>query len=168
MAKSLAGLRCYSCGSRGPGLLKCGRCHAAYFCGVECQREAWGRHQSECNSSPHAVRERRLAEEAKRSDADWLARAKVAAEDSIESVEHDDWEAGQLRFRRLRKEWRGSGAARRRAARHARGKRLSRLRLDRESIVDALLDERLPIFAENVPLPLMIEAVEEYWESVGL
>ena len=39
---------CESCGIGGEGLLRCGRCKTAFFCGPVCQRQGWQRHKGQC------------------------------------------------------------------------------------------------------------------------
>ncbi|KAL4452141.1 hypothetical protein ABPG75_007803 [Micractinium tetrahymenae] len=45
---SEAALRCAACKQHAENLMRCGRCRAAQYCSVECQRKDWAAHKKAC------------------------------------------------------------------------------------------------------------------------
>jgi hypothetical protein len=59
-AHAPAGRVCAWCGQVGKELLRCGRCKAAWYCGVDHQRAAWkAGHKQECGAAAAAVSEQK-------------------------------------------------------------------------------------------------------------
>jgi len=53
--------RCEQCGKEGDGMRRCGKCRAAIYCSVKCQRDAWlSGHRNKCVASVSAAKQTAL------------------------------------------------------------------------------------------------------------
>ncbi|KAL0034980.1 hypothetical protein WJX79_003981 [Trebouxia sp. C0005] len=76
---------CANCGETGD-LLRCSRCHAAYFCSAKCQKAYWPFHRMSCHKNEFAD----AVEEAEPKFAGWMrshGKLAVLKDDEIERLE---------------------------------------------------------------------------------
>ncbi|DBA98111.1 hypothetical protein WJX77_010113 [Trebouxia sp. C0004] len=76
---------CANCGENGD-LLRCSRCHAAYFCSAKCQKAYWPFHRLSCHKNEFA----NAVEEAEPKFAGWMrshGKLAVLKDDEIERLE---------------------------------------------------------------------------------
>ncbi|KAL4427969.1 hypothetical protein ABPG75_002058 [Micractinium tetrahymenae] len=78
-------LECANCGTT-HGLLKCSRCHTAWFCGVKCQKAYWPFHKTQCRRNEFAD----AVEEQEPKFAAWMrahGKQAVLKDDEVDRLE---------------------------------------------------------------------------------